>query len=614
MTFITTTTPSSSSTNNISRSRRRLSSRFIGSNTNSNSNINGSSLFRHMCVLFLVSSLVLSTDVTFSGASLVDAASASPSAAAAVAEPFSFSSSSAVGEVPLTESTEGASASTFDAVVADASSTTTQRQEQHSHLLQRRSSGIYMPPEGATLYYPAPASQFPGSKPLTQQHVENQEDGGGLIGITSKAHASPNKVGGSGNPTSPSPGLVRNNPNIISVPLQDLMADTLYIGTPAQNFTMVFDTGSSDMWVPSQACVTPVCLTLFRYNNTASTTHRAEGKAFEVKYGDGSHISGTTVIDSVTLSGTKIANQSFGLATVDDSTIAKKGVEGVVGLGFGSVANIKGYSTLMETMISRKNLTQPIVSIWMGRQRMGGANEGSGGAVIFGGVDTTKYVGNFTWVPIVEKSSSWKIRFEGVSIAGKNLGLSGNALIDSGTSLIIVPSKVASIFHDHIPGAIEAPQVGWILPCNTSVGDLNFTISGQQFRVPAEELVVLFRIPGYAEYCKSAIDVSTSPSDTDWILGASFLKNVYSVYDYRSLAIGFAQPSNIYNTLANITLLPNLSNPPQGQGNNSNGTHTGGGGSNGGNTSSSNPLAKTDAMYFAGMATIVVTLLAFSGL
>lgn len=68
-------------------------------------------------------------------------------------------------------------------------------------------------------------------------------------------------------------------------------------------------------------------------------------------------------------------------------------------------------------------------------------------------------------------------------------------------------------------------------------------------------------------------------------MGASFLKNVYSVYDYRSFAIGFAQPSNVYNTLANITLLPNLSNPPQGHGNNSNGTHTGGDGSNGDSTS-----------------------------
>ncbi|KAG0325719.1 hypothetical protein BGZ99_000239 [Dissophora globulifera] len=303
-----------------------------------------------------------------------------------------------------------------------------------------------------------------------------------------------------------------SSPNIISVPLQDLDADTLYIGTPVQNFSMVFDTGSSDMWVPSQACATPTCLTLIRYNSTVSSTFHAEDKAFNIKYGDGSNISGVTGLDRMLISSASITNQSFGMAAVDDSTIAKKGVEGVVGLGFGRAANVKSYTTSMEMLLAQKTILQPIVSMWLGRQRMGGSNPGSGGAIIFGGVDTTKYIGNFTWAPITDRNA-WKIHFDAVSIAGKDLHLSGDALIDSGTSLIVVPTKVASIFHQQIPGAIEAPQVGWILPCNTSAGDLNFTIAGQQFRVPAEELVVLFRIPGYAEYCKSAIDVTDSASD-----------------------------------------------------------------------------------------------------
>ncbi|KAF9210631.1 hypothetical protein BGZ59_009179 [Podila verticillata] len=336
---------------------------------------------------------------------------------------------------------------------------------------------------------------------------------------------------------------------------------------------MVFDTGSSDLWVPTYDCTSPTCMTLARYNSSASSSYRTEGKAFDIRYGDGSQVSGTSGIDRVLIAGHVIANQSIGMASVDDSTIAKKGVDGVVGIGFGRAAVVKGYSTVVETMLSKKVLAQPIVSIWLGRQRVGGSSEGSGGAVIFGGVDTTKYVGNFTWVPVSDRNA-WKIPFQEVSIAGKSLGLSGNALIDSGTSLIVIPAKAASTFHDHIPGAIDVPQIGWILPCNTSVGDLNFTISGNQYRVPAEELVVLFRIPGYAEYCKSAIDVSKSVTDTDWILGASFMKNVYSVFDYRSLSIGLAQPSNVYNTLANITVLPNLSNPPPGErGDGTNGTH-----------------------------------------
>src|SRR5690348_7293379 len=92
-----------------------------------------------------------------------------------------------------------------------------------------------------------------------------------------------------------------------------------------------------------------------------------------------------------------------------------------------------GFVTVVENMLARKMIVQPIVSMWLGRQRMGGSNEGSGGAVIFGGVDTTKYVGNFTWAPVTDKNA-WKIRFEAVSLAGKDLGLSGEALIDSGTT------------------------------------------------------------------------------------------------------------------------------------------------------------------------------------
>lgn len=415
------------------------------------------------------------------------------------------------------------------------------------------------------------------------------------------------KAKSSKNSTTSSP----RNPNIISVPLQDLASDTLYvgtiaIGTPAQNFTMVLDTGSSDMWVPSQTCTSTVCVALVRFDTNNSSSYRAEGKTFDVKYGDGSHVSGVTGADRVILSGVPVANQSFGMASTADSTIGRRGVDGVIGLGFGRAATIKSYTTIVETMLARKTILQPIVSIWLGRQRMGGSNEGSGGAVIFGGVDTTKYVGNFTWAPVTDKNA-WKIHIEAVSIAGKNLDLSGNALVDSGTSLIILPTKVAATIHEQIPGAIEAPQTGWIIPCNTTVGDLNFTIGGQQFRVPADELVVLYRIPGYADYCKSAIDGSNS--ETDWILGASFLKNVYSVFDYRGLAVGFAQPSNIYNSLANITTLPNLSNTPHGQGNggDTNGTHEDGNDSSDRN-GSSRTLSGSIGAFYSWMVLVVSTM------
>ncbi|KAG0019550.1 hypothetical protein BGZ80_005624 [Entomortierella chlamydospora] len=449
--------------------------------------------------------------------------------------------------------------STSSLVSAEPLSSLTSRTK---HTVVQRSR-IYVPPNGATLYSVEDLSSSSQSSPKKQ-----------LLTVTSKAKVS-----------SSAKNSTKSNPNIISIQLQDLTADTVYIGTisigtPAQNYSVVFDTGSSDMWVPSQACNTTVCMSLLRYNSSASSTYRIENKSFEIKYGDGSQVSGLTALDRVLLSDVSVANQSFGMASVDDSTIAKKGIDGVVGLGFGRAANIKGYTTIVESMLARKIILQPIVSIWLGRQRMGGSSEGSGGAIIFGGVDTTKYVG---------------------------------------TSLIVVPTKAASTLHQHIPGAIEEPQVGWILPCNTSAGDLNFTIASQQFRVPAEELVVLYRIPGYVDYCKSAVDVATSDSQTEWILGASFLKNLYTVYDYEALSIGFAQPSNIYNSLANVTLLPNLSSSPSGQGNGTNGTQGGDGGSAGGTNGPYNQngsaqfLLGSHVVFFTCVATIVTTMLLASG-
>ena len=77
------------------------------------------------------------------------------------------------------------------------------------------------------------------------------------------------------------------------------------IGTAAQAFEVVFDTGSSNLWVPSKECATAGCLLHHKFDPSKSSTYVANKTYFEIQYGSGAVV-GYTGQDSVTLAGLTI--------------------------------------------------------------------------------------------------------------------------------------------------------------------------------------------------------------------------------------------------------------------------------------------------------------------
>ena len=67
---------------------------------------------------------------------------------------------------------------------------------------------------------------------------------------------------------------------------------SISIGSPPQSFEVIFDTGSSNLWVPKVGCThcgnpyfgTPKA----KYDHIKSTSYQADGKDFEIMYGSGS--------------------------------------------------------------------------------------------------------------------------------------------------------------------------------------------------------------------------------------------------------------------------------------------------------------------------------------
>lgn len=86
------------------------------------------------------------------------------------------------------------------------------------------------------------------------------------------------------------------------------------LGNPPQNFTVVFDTGSSNLWVPSEWCRSASCQVHRKYSSKKSSTHVENGVTFDIRYGTG-FVRGFMSKDSLHVAGLHVPEQDFGEIT-----------------------------------------------------------------------------------------------------------------------------------------------------------------------------------------------------------------------------------------------------------------------------------------------------------
>lgn len=92
-------------------------------------------------------------------------------------------------------------------------------------------------------------------------------------------------------------------------------------------------------------------------------------------------------------------------------------------------------------MIDRGLLDAPVFSFRVGD------SEDDGGEAIFGGIDTTAFSGKLDYVP-VRRKAYWEVELEKIKFGDEVLELEDTgAAIDTGTSLIAVPTDVADMLN-----------------------------------------------------------------------------------------------------------------------------------------------------------------------
>lgn len=320
---------------------------------------------------------------------------------------------------------------------------------------------------------------------------------------------------------------------------------------------------------------------LLTVNSSQSSTYKDLGSLFEIQYADGSTASGAYFTDDFSIGDKTVKNLQIGLA---NQTVVGTGI---LGIGFElNEAAEKEYSNLVTSLVDQSLIATTAYSLYLNDYYS------STGSILFGGVDTEKFIGNLVTVPILPDSqsknySSFTVGLTALSFASSN-GTTYNqslssedgtldSILDSGTTLTYVPDALATELFDAI-GAYQYTSFGEssiaLVDCGLGV-DFTFRINDTvSITVPSEELVI-DAFAGYQDTLPDDVPFNStclfgiqsigdtsaesgggggsgSVKEADYaILGDTFLRSAYVVYDLANLQIGLAQ-ANLNSTTTDV--------------------------------------------------------------
>ncbi|KAF8585975.1 acid protease [Ramaria rubella] len=309
------------------------------------------------------------------------------------------------------------------------------------------------------------------------------------------------------------------------------------LGSPPQVILCDVDTGSADLWVPSNcgSCVSRGA----QFDATASSTYSDTGRPFDLAYGTGD-VEGTIAQETVTLGGLSVRQQYFGAVSSESSDFSDVPFSGIIGMAFSSISATHE-ATFMERLIKEKQVNVAAFGVHLTRHKP------KGSAVCIGCYDPSKYTGAISWNPVTSQTY-WSIALNNVLVNG--VGTSSRqytAAIDTGTSLVYLPVDLTDSIYGQIPGAGRAPQLGpglYTYPCadrptvSLVFGDQPHEIDLQDFN--------LGKTSSSGQDCVGGIIATPSNvSPSLAIIGDEFLKSWYSIYDYsQGSRVGFAKSIN----------------------------------------------------------------------
>jgi len=313
-----------------------------------------------------------------------------------------------------------------------------------------------------------------------------------------------------------------------------------------KDFLVIPDTGSSNLWVPSDECEDSGCTQHTQYRGSAlssspKNTEYKTGKSFAIQYGSG-QCAGSIAVSTVDFAGFSVEKTAFGLAEQEPgTTFISAAFDGILGMAFNSISvwNREEFAkdvhskTIFEGIVESEQFPKDKqqFSFYLG-------SEGKDGELTLGDVNEDLIEGTKDDIHWVDLSSEtyWQFHVDSMSVDGhkaEHLEM----IADTGTSLIAGPSLFVSNLNQICFGEPNPEMVDCKL--KSTAPDVTLNIRGKDFVLTAQEYIMQWDTEG--KQCMSAFTPMDIGNQQLWILGDVFLRKYHTTFHFGNKQLGFVK-------------------------------------------------------------------------
>merc|ERR1719160_467738 len=303
---------------------------------------------------------------------------------------------------------------------------------------------------------------------------------------------------------------------------------TIKMGTPAQDFKVIFDTGSGNLILPAASCDMPGCNPHKKYDPKKSSTaktvvnERGEGST-EISFGTG-QISGDYIEDKFCVGGS-ICSQVRFIAANEESPepFEETPFDGIMGMGFNDLSMGKGFN-IVDDLNDSGQLPQGQFSVFL-------VDEGES-EITFGGYRPESLGSDIVWAS-VSRESYWQVAMEDITFDNKETGLcegSCQVAVDTGTSMLAGPSDLVDKLSEQIGASSDCSNFAALPKLGFKLGDKVLNLDPEDYMDKGH---------GSCDFSLMALDVPP-PKGPLFIFGDPFLRRFVTIYDKNGPRVGFA--------------------------------------------------------------------------